>query len=357
LLDANRYWGGFDGMVDIEVNVSQWDSGRYDETRLLYIDGWFDWSHDGDYDDTGVVSPGTPNQGQPWSEHVVSFSTDPSTWGQNSMTFSPIFIIGEGPNGAIYTRWRVSYNEAPNDSFGPKDYGEVEDYGPVADKDQGKPPPAISISTFTGASEGDCVLLNWQTETELDNVGFAVYRNDTKDGKYAKIGFVPAAEDSETSNDYQFTDKEVEQGQTYFYYLEDVDLKGEKSKSEIIKVVMPPAKSEVIKVVVPPANLVIPIPSKFALLQNYPNPFNPDTWLPYQLAHDANVIIRIYDVKGRVIRTLDLGQREAGYYLNKGKAAYWDGKDTTGQSVSSGVYFYSFKAGDFSTVRKMVIIK
>jgi len=99
------------------------------------------------------------------------------------------------------------------------------------------------------------------------------------------------------------------------------------------------------------------LPSKTALRQNYPNPFNPDTWLPYQLSDDSSVVIRIYDVKGWLIRILDLGHQKAGYYLTRSKAAYWDGKDAAGQGVSNGVYFYHLQTDDFSSVRKTVILK
>ena len=98
-------------------------------------------------------------------------------------------------------------------------------------------------------------------------------------------------------------------------------------------------------------------PKDSALLQNFPNPFNPDTWMPYQLKNDSDVIIRIYTVAGDLVRELDLGYKAAGIYLSKDRAAYWDGKDKFGTSVSSGIYFYSIKARDFSEVRKMIILK
>jgi len=100
-----------------------------------------------------------------------------------------------------------------------------------------------------------------------------------------------------------------------------------------------------------------PLPYRTVLLSNYPNPFNPETWLPYELAKDANVIINIYDAHGRLIRTLPLGKKLSGTYIRKNKAAYWDGKDNLGQSVASGVYFYTLHAGDFSATRKMLIVK
>ena len=98
-------------------------------------------------------------------------------------------------------------------------------------------------------------------------------------------------------------------------------------------------------------------PEDFDLLRNYPNPFNPDTWIPYQLSESATVTIRIYNVSGQLIRTLHLGAKPAGFYLTKDKAAYWDGRDSLGQSVASGVYFYTLQAGDFTATRNMAIVK
>ena len=99
------------------------------------------------------------------------------------------------------------------------------------------------------------------------------------------------------------------------------------------------------------------IPHQNLLLQNYPNPFNPETWIPYQLREPAEVMIRIYDVKGQLAHTIDLGQRAAGFYLGRTKAAYWDGKNEAGEKVASGVYFYQIKTGDFTATRRMVIVK
>ena len=94
-----------------------------------------------------------------------------------------------------------------------------------------------------------------------------------------------------------------------------------------------------------------------ALLQNFPNPFNPETWIPYTLADDAAVQVRIYDLQGALIRQLDIGQRGAGQYLNRQTAAYWDGRDQSGALVVSGVYFYTLEADAFSETRRMVIRK
>ncbi len=93
------------------------------------------------------------------------------------------------------------------------------------------------------------------------------------------------------------------------------------------------------------------------LLQNFPNPFNPETWIPYKLTNDTAVTINIYDTKGQLIHNISLGTKQAGIYATKDRAAYWNGRDSLGQKVSSGIYFYTLEAGEFRATRKMVIMK
>lgn len=94
-----------------------------------------------------------------------------------------------------------------------------------------------------------------------------------------------------------------------------------------------------------------------ALFQNYPNPFNPETWLPYQLAADNPVNLRIYNVRGQLVRELDIGMQSAGSYQAQDSAAYWDGRDQFGEAVSSGIYFYTMRSGTFQATRRMLILK
>jgi hypothetical protein len=99
------------------------------------------------------------------------------------------------------------------------------------------------------------------------------------------------------------------------------------------------------------------IPAKPALLQNYPNPFNPETWIPYQLVEDVDVSIKVFDVAGQLVKTLDLGHKAAGAYTSRSKAAYWGGTNEFGEHVASGLYFYNIQAGEFAATRKLVISK
>ncbi|MYB66843.1 T9SS type A sorting domain-containing protein [Candidatus Poribacteria bacterium] len=99
------------------------------------------------------------------------------------------------------------------------------------------------------------------------------------------------------------------------------------------------------------------IPKKTMLLHNYPNPFNPETWIPYQLSEAADVSVTIYAANGRIVRTLVIGHQEAGEYKSQSRAAYWDGTNSSGEPVASGIYFYTLSAADFTATRKMQILK
>ena len=99
------------------------------------------------------------------------------------------------------------------------------------------------------------------------------------------------------------------------------------------------------------------VPSQTALLPNYPNPFNPETWIPYHLSDPAEVALSIYSTDGRLVRTLALGHQDAGIYESKSRAAYWDGRNSVGERVASGLYFYTLTAGDFADTGKMLIMK
>ena len=108
------------------------------------------------------------------------------------------------------------------------------------------------------------------------------------------------------------------------------------------------------------------IPKRSALLPNYPNPFNPETWIPYDLAEDADVHVHIYDLKGESVKHLNVGFQVAGTYRTQSRAAYWDGRNSVGESVASGTYFCTLTAhyrnrnlseSQFTATRRMVIVK
>jgi hypothetical protein len=98
-------------------------------------------------------------------------------------------------------------------------------------------------------------------------------------------------------------------------------------------------------------------PDELTLFANYPNPFNPEAWLSFGLPKEGPVKIRIYNILGQLVRELDLGNKPAGYYTLKRNACYWDGRDSQGNCVSSGVYFYEIESNNEKRMRKMFLLK
>ena len=94
------------------------------------------------------------------------------------------------------------------------------------------------------------------------------------------------------------------------------------------------------------------VPELYTLHQNYPNPFNPVTTLRYDLPEDGLVNIAIYDMMGRVVKTLINDQQTANY-----RAIQWNATNDLGQAVSAGIYLYTIQAGDFRQTKKMVLLK
>jgi hypothetical protein len=217
----------------------------------------------------------------------------------------------------------------------------------VFDIDVGLP---VTTSVFTATPADKGVVVKWRTESELNNLGFDVYRSESLDGTFIKVNQtrIPGAGTDGTPHSYRFIDENVEVGNTYYYYIEDISYDGLRNRSHTIRVTVD---------VTGKLKVVGLTPSKFALLQNFPNPFNPETWIPYQLSRDTSVTVRIYNFNGQPIRTIALGQQAAGTYLTKDRAVYWDGRDNIGEKVASGVYFYTLQAGDFKATKRMVIVE
>lgn len=120
-----------------------------------------------------------------------------------------------------------------------------------------------------------------------------------------------------------------------------------------------PSVSDCLDVVYPKGKQIIPWGSlrQNVLFQNFPNPFSIETWIPFFLTQSADVAIQIYDIHGQIVRTLKLGRLKARFYNDSTEAAYWDGRNNFGEKVSSGVYFYTLQAGDYSATKRMLIVK
>ena len=208
----------------------------------------------------------------------------------------------------------------------------------------GDRPLPVELSVFTAMSSDGQVVLRWATESEMNNLGFHVYRALSEDGEYDRLTaeLIAGAGNTTTEQTYHFTDIRVTNGVTYWYTLEDIAFDGTRTMHGPIAVT-PQAKVEI----------VAARPDMYALSQCYPNPFNPSTTIRYQLPEPGNVRLTIYNQLGQEVRVLVSQMQPAGWYR-----VCWDGRDEAGQPVSSGAYLYRLEvAEEFLQTKKMVVVR
>jgi hypothetical protein len=191
-------------------------------------------------------------------------------------------------------------------------------------------PPAVALADVQITSEKRAARIHWTTAAENGIGGFHILRSQQEDSGYERIttGVVAACGEGTV---YQFDDGNVHLNETYYYKLQGIS---EGRAGETFG----------------PYTFVYA--AKFALEQNAPNPFNPTTIIRFTVPEDSPVKLVVYDVAGRHVRTLVNDRRRADHY-----DVTWDGKDTNGRSVASGVYFYRIQAGRHTATKKMVMLK
>lgn len=193
----------------------------------------------------------------------------------------------------------------------------------------------VEFISFTSTIKGNAVQLAWITATETNNSGFEILRgvyptnNGTQnDIEWETIGFVPGFGTTTEPKSYTFTDENILSG-IFKYRLKQKDFDGTFTYSNEIEVKL---------------NFT---PKEFVLNQNYPNPFNPKTNIQYAISSRQFVTLKVYDLLGNEIATLVNEEKSVGEY----KVTF----DATG--LSSGIYFYQLKAGNFIQTKKMIHLK
>lgn len=189
----------------------------------------------------------------------------------------------------------------------------------------------VELTSFSAAVKNNAVELTWRTATELNNKGFEVQRasSSTLPRKYEweKIGFVAGHGSTTMANTYSFTDGNIDCG-TSIYRLKQIDFDGTYKYSNVVEI-------------------NFNSPAFFSLEQNFPNPFNPSTLIKYNIPEMSNVELKVFDITGQEVAALVNELQEAGQHTVMFDAA----------SLSSGVYFYKIKAGNYTAQKKMLLIK
>jgi len=183
----------------------------------------------------------------------------------------------------------------------------------------------VELSSFIANVSGTDVTLNWSTATETNNNGFEVQRKLEND--FVTIGFVKGYGTTTEVQNYSFTDSKLSVG-NYSYRLKQIDFDGSFEYSSVV-------------------NVDLTAPTVFALEQNYPNPFNPSTMISYSIPQNSFVTLKVYDIIGNEVATLVNQTQSAGKYDIRFDAS----------SLSNGVYLYSIKTDNFTSTKKMILMK
>ncbi len=199
-------------------------------------------------------------------------------------------------------------------------------------------PTPVELTTFTATTQNGIVILKWKTATEVNNYGFEIERRNVTQiacnlsNKWERLGFVEGHGNSNAPKEYSFKDENPPSGEIQ-YRLKQIDIDGSFTYSDVVEV-----END--------------IPTKFVLSQNYPNPFNPTTTISYAIPsvetrHALSVQLIVYDLLGRKVATLVNEKQTPGNYSVEFDAS----------KLSSGIYYYTLRAGDFTATKKMILLR
>jgi photosystem II stability/assembly factor-like uncharacterized protein len=187
----------------------------------------------------------------------------------------------------------------------------------------------VELSSFIANVNSDNISLIWTTATELNNRGFEVERKVSTSNDWTSLGFIEGRGTSSEPKTYVYQDFNVNSGISYNYRIRQTDYDGSVTVYNLAETV------------------TFGTPVNFELSQNYPNPFNPSTTITFSIPQKSDVSVKIFDILGNEVATLVNETKEAGRYnINFNASNY-----------SSGVYFYSIKAGNFTETKKMTLLK
>ena len=198
-------------------------------------------------------------------------------------------------------------------------------------------PLPIQLASFTGRFVGaSSIRLDWHTISEINNYGFEIQKTLHESGDFQSIAgvFIPGHGTTTIPQYYGFVDSIVPSRAVY-YRLKQIDLDGTINFSDpiLVSITTDVAQTQ--------------LPKEFSLGQNYPNPFNPTTIINYGLPVASNVSLEVFNTLGQRVAQLVDGREEAGYYVATLDAS----------RLSSGLYFYTIKAGEFIASRKLMLLK
>ena len=194
-------------------------------------------------------------------------------------------------------------------------------------------PLPVELLAYTGESTLEGAVLQWQTASEVDNLGFAIWKDGVELASFSDTPSLRGRGTATVETNYRFVDAQVRVGDVHQYSLRQTDLNGTIHDLGTVTLTITTAVA----------------PRQYRLLQNYPNPFNPTTVITYSLKESGEVRLELFDVLGRKVATLVNARQEAGAYTYSFNAARY--------GLTTGMYFYRLQSGEFVATKKMLLVK
>jgi hypothetical protein len=207
-----------------------------------------------------------------------------------------------------------------------------------------QPPLPVVLTSFTATiSNQNYINLTWTTQSEAGMLGYYVMRSTQNDLSTARVisPLIPATNTSQPKA-YLYTDTEVTESGTYYYWLQCNNYDGIINTYGSVSIEYNPVGG----------NTAPSIPLVTELLPVYPNPFNPQLFIPFNLANKLEVKIIIYNTRGQIVKEIPVGEQNPGNYRIE-----WDGKDSKGQALPTGIYCIRMIAGKDYYQTKVVLMK
>ncbi|MDZ7724708.1 MAG: GEVED domain-containing protein [candidate division KSB1 bacterium] len=319
--------------VQVDVTVAAGVNAR--------LAAWFDFDGDGfDNGSPDLIIDNDVYKGSMAKSAISSLAKSNQTMAESrEYTFT---VPDVASADLTYVRFRLDtgYSSDPLSPSGYGDgFGEVEDYyAQLGDTD----PVAVSLASFDAQLDNNAVILTWTSENEVDHAGYTVSRSESKTGPFKALfsGLITEPDSKQGAlKSYAYTDSQVRSDKTYYYRLNAVDLSGGSQPFGPVKVTTTGIEQKIAV-------------DQYWISDNYPNPFNPSTVIEYRLPEASFVHLEIYDINARLITTLVSQSQGSGRYRVE-----WDATNNAGASVSSGTYFYRFRAGDVTQNGSMIYMK
>ena len=213
----------------------------------------------------------------------------------------------------------------------------------------------VELTSFSARLQNGFVVLNWRTESEVENLGFIIERSEDGGKHYSELDDFNSSPDLKGAGNfsyariYSYTDSTIEAGKTYWYRLCDVSINGKKTENEPISIVIGKQNGALKQIF---AQI---IPKEVEIYHNFPNPFNPTTNIRFAIPeneHSVWVRLTIYDLKGRKVKELLNQKLSSGIYSIR-----WNATDERRNKVVSGMYISVLKVGYLIKTGKMLLLK